>query len=906
MAYFYYDVDEVAKRSVASMLLSEWEEFNGRKMLKFIITPGTYGPDTGFIIFTPDNTHRIHDYPYMAVSYKANSNVLRVDMSVRYTDKNGSHESWTETAYPALVSDKNINSFVYDVRKTDAVCFPETDYESCSYLIKPFGGHIGAVAKSRDFSLNYIAFFETAEEAEKFNLENTPEKIVYDDEEDAGKNDRVSSYAKKYYGNTPVTVFSGQDFIYNLCLSSRIHELGVKLCDNGSVKYFTEKKFYMSDQNVIRLSSAGMNFSPRVYSHVRVVYKTTTDKLEARIDWDKSSSGYKCLRDCGEENGYKVALFDINELTEGGISAKYGNITLCLRNADLDNKDAEEENEFEILYVAFFEKADDAVKYEYSGADKDYIKKHPMAYLPGKKCVSFIEKNDFSVADKYISDAEEQKSKIRNSINNYEESIYGTTYYVSSINGSDENDGLSPETPFKTCKRFSGMLKEYDYVLFERGSLFRECIHMRKGVTYSAYGEGEKPRFYNSIDGVGGDKWTLTDKENVWVFNTDIPGIKDIGNIIFDGGRAWGIKVLKDIHGYRKWQGDCFNGFECVNIPEVKFTDYRDMKYNLEYYHDWENSKLYLYCNFGNPGEYFKEIEMSMKGIIISGSATECVIDNLNVMYTGSHGIGTSDFSDFTVQYCEFGFIGGSIQGAKTGMTGRFGNAVECFGSCENYVIHDCYAYQVYDCCFTTQWQGTVNDDVIMNGVRFYNNVAELSNTGLETWLACHRLYASGNQYKFRNMELFNNYNMYMGYGWSHQRFNKDSNFFYGDVLISDTYYENCSVHHNVNVYTSTVATFARYTGKKGFNFHDNVYVLERDRDFVWTACTPTDGSGRLTSFRADKEGVELLSAHTVEENSVVYSVPENSCVNEVAKALYAAQGAHTYGLGNRCKSYKE
>lgn len=894
--YFYYGVDKLETLCTPVELKSSRTEFNGKELLEYVIFPGIYGHDTALIRFTPEMTHNIHDYPFMAISYLANSNSLKLDVSITYTDSTGSNESWTERR-PPLEHDKNINALVYDVRNTDAVCFPTRDYESYSYLIKPFGGHIGAITKERSFAICYIAFFKTEEEAKKFNLENLPEKIVYEDTTDPTKLDRVPAFARKYYGNTPVTVLNGQDFADNVCLAPRTHELDVELCENGAMRFITNPGFYMCDQNAVKISSSGMNFSPRVYSYVNIAYKNTgSDDFEVRLVWDRTQCEYQKLEPSAKTDGYDVAVFDINKLSPEKISAKYNNITLYFRNCDLENKTATETVSTEILYIAFFENEDSAKSFKYEGAKT--VKKTSEAVS-----ANFIQKDDFTVADKYIKEADELKEKITNSANNYEMSEYGTTYYVSSINGSDENDGLSKDTPFKTCKRFMGTLKPCDYVLFERGSLFRECIKMEKGVTYSAYGVGEKPRFYNSYDASGADKWTLTDKENVWVYNTDIPAKEDIGNIVFDGGRAWGIKAIKNKNGDRIHQGYCYNGFELVNAIAEKFSGYMDMKYNLEYFHDWNAGKLYLCCNFGNPGEYFKEIELSKKGCTFSNNASGCVLDNLCIKYTGSHGVGTGNFSDFIVQYCEFGWIGGSIQGSEYGMTSRFGNAVECFGSAENYIIHDCYAYQVYDCCYTTQWQGGMNSDVVMNGIRFYNNVAELSNTGLETWLACHMLYTD-NQYKFRNMELFNNYNLYMGYGWSHQRLYNDSNFFFGDYLISDTYYENCSIHHNVNVYTWQSATFARYIGKRGFNFHDNIYVIERDRDFARTSSTPTDGSGRMTSFRADKDGMDLLLRHTVEENSIIYSVPENCCVNDVAKALYEAEGTHSYSCGARCSKY--
>lgn len=49
-------------------------------------------------------------------------------------------------------------------------------------------------------------------------------------------------------------------------------------------------------------------------------------------------------------------------------------------------------------------------------------------------------------------------------------------------------------------------------VLFERGGLWRGQLSTVEGVTYSAYGEGEKPRFYGSPEnGTGESKWSLVE-----------------------------------------------------------------------------------------------------------------------------------------------------------------------------------------------------------------------------------------------------------------------------------------------------------------------------------------------------------------------------------------------------------
>lgn len=44
----------------------------------------------------------------------------------------------------------------------------------------------------------------------------------------------------------------------------------------------------------------------------------------------------------------------------------------------------------------------------------------------------------------------------------------------------------------------NGRLKSGDAVFFERGGLWRGYLDCAEGVTYSAYGQGEKPRIYGS------------------------------------------------------------------------------------------------------------------------------------------------------------------------------------------------------------------------------------------------------------------------------------------------------------------------------------------------------------------------------------------------------------------------
>lgn len=900
---------EDRKLCFANRLSFEPEEFNGKKLARFTLENGNYTPDDGCLVIT-DNSFDLFEYPYMAVSYRTKSCVFRCDMSISYTDDEGTHESWAEPARPEIKCDMNIRSFVYDVRHTDSVCFPKRGYKTCSYILKPFGGYGKTVTVPFFFSIEYIGFFKDEESAKKYNREHKSEVLELSSSGNA-KQYRVSEYAKRYYGSKPVTVFNGFDIKYNVCLAPLTHELDTLVREDGTVLYTATPRFYKQDHGTIVISSAGANFSFLKRPCVKLALRSSTHELEVQVRADNKRTDYIKLEGESCSCGYDVYTFDITKLTEGEneTDPQCRNITLAFRAGRFDNVKLTESYTVELRYIAFFENAAEAALYTPNAeiGESEYLASHSLAYIPAKQKLDYTELDDHSIANRYIAKANEQKERIRNYPNNYTESNYGKTYYISSINGDDENDGLSPEKAWRTCKHINtkGTLEEYDYVLFERGSLFRESVELLDGVVYSAYGEGEKPRFYGSIDATGKDSWSKTDVENVWVFKDTVDGKLDIGNIIADSGAAWGIKALVDSENIRKWQGYCYNGFEGFEVKEEPFESYSSLKHNMEYWHDHESGKVYLYLDRGNPGEYFKELELAKKVSAFHGHPKRCVLDNVCVKYVGMHGIGMGGIRDVTIQYCELGWIGGSIQAPAPGATGRLGNAVECFGYADGYTIHDCYAYQVYDCCFTTQWQGSQNNDVIMNNIKFYNNVAELSNTGLETWLASHAMYTE-NKYMFSNMELFDNYNLCMGYGWSHQRVNKNGNFFYGDVLISDTFYENCRIHDNVNVYSSSIAAFVRYSGKNGFNFFDNTYVMERDRDFFWTSATPTDGSGRLSSYRCDESGMKLLAAHSCELGSKIYSVPSNSGVNEIASFLYEKEGKHEHGrgLGNRVREY--
>ena len=79
-------------------------------------------------------------------------------------------------------------------------------------------------------------------------------------------------------------------------------------------------------------------------------------------------------------------------------------------------------------------------------------------------------------------------------------SLLGSTYYIDSNNGSDTNDGLSPETAWKTIKKInSTSFVPGDKILFQKGDIWREQLTVSSSgdngnpIIFGSYGSGDLP-----------------------------------------------------------------------------------------------------------------------------------------------------------------------------------------------------------------------------------------------------------------------------------------------------------------------------------------------------------------------------------------------------------------------------
>lgn len=351
----------------------------------------------------------------------------------------------------------------------------------------------------------------------------------------------------------------------------------------------------------------------------------------------------------------------------------------------------------------------------------------------------------------------------------------GTVYYISSKNGSNSNNGKSQTAAWKTCSKLeSAALTSGDVVLFECGSVFREQIEIVSGITYSSYGTGAKPIFYGSINASGASKWSaVSGSQNLYCYSETISSQNDIGNICFDGGAAWGIKIqkLKDSNKTLALE-NVSNGVQTFEkIPSYAFSSGKDLKqYHLTYFHD-PSGKLYLYCEGGNPGTLFKSIELSQSVKIFRGTdVSDVTICNLDFRYAGQFAIRTMNARNLTVKNCSFFFIGGSVQpdfGEWRNYETRLGNAIENWNGIDGMTVENCYFNQIYDTAMTTQ----SNSKVDMKNIVYRGNVVKNVWFGIELWAGdgnggCH----------FENVDVSNNYFQSIGSGLTSQRPDKIEN----------------------------------------------------------------------------------------------------------------------------------
>ena len=349
------------------------------------------------------------------------------------------------------------------------------------------------------------------------------------------------------------------------------------------------------------------------------------------------------------------------------------------------------------------------------------------------------------------------------------ETYTGTAYYISN-DGNDHAAGTSPETAWMTIDRLNRADLQYgDAVFFRRGDVWRAAqVDSRPGVTYSAYGEGEKPGLYGSVENGGGaEKWSLwyegEDGRKVWVYYRSM---LDCGAIALNGGQT----VAKKVQPF--WNGQTYQVLsnlwltddtgraaeDQAALPEFDpavhlvedLTFFSQASGGLpdtlpiyllgwmdtggrEQYCLTADGPLYLRCDQGNPGQLYPDIEFLSPYAPFDGVQDDVVIDNLALRYTGRNLLSVApECEGVLVQNCDMGWGGGctasyamdTITGYAAGVqrNGGCGGASSSHNTFRNNYVHETYQ-EGLGLETAIEFGGTAFDvtDVVFEGNVFYH-----------------------------------------------------------------------------------------------------------------------------------------------------------------------------------------
>ena len=364
-------------------------------------------------------------------------------------------------------------------------------------------------------------------------------------------------------------------------------------------------------------------------------------------------------------------------------------------------------------------------------SEKDYMNR--VEELCATKTFTEVDNNFLSKVDDLGNDLKDMIIYNQDDV-----AVKGTKYYVSNT-GDDNNDGLTPETAWATLDKVNGVVfKSGDAVLFERGGFWRGYINAQSGITYSAYGEGFKPRISLSIDALN-NKWIKTDKKNIWEYDYPLP--QDIGLILFNDGENYGERKCDSIDNLKQ----NFDYLHASALSGVRGTA--------------ANGHIYLYYDGNNPADTFWSIELSIPGSVVElkSDSHDITLQNLEFRLGQDHFF-SSHLKNITVKYCAMYWTGGH----KTTDGVRFGGGGGCWHSCDNLVYEHCYFYQQFDSGVTPQYVGTDDVPCVYKDFKATACLFEYCEYPFEYFLTQNNV--SGD--KFLNTYFGYNFVRYTGYGF--------------------------------------------------------------------------------------------------------------------------------------------
>ena len=223
---------------------------------------------------------------------------------------------------------------------------------------------------------------------------------------------------------------------------------------------------------------------------------------------------------------------------------------------------------------------------------------------------------------------------------------------------------------------------------------------------FHAQSSAEDGRIVIYLGGVlpPGSVFEFQSLERIPIVYSKDPLYVDVGNIIFDHGKAC---------GWKKWNR-------------------KDLTAQNDYFYDPATWSVWVFSK-ECPAEKFKDIELALKRNIVSQeNAHHVIYDGLALKYGAGHGFGGSWTEHIVIRNCDISYMGGGHQYTNAeGHPVRYGNGIEFSGAAHDNLVEGCRLWQIYDAALTNQGSGATSKQI---NITYRNNVIHNCEYSYEYW----------------------------------------------------------------------------------------------------------------------------------------------------------------------------
>ncbi len=273
----------------------------------------------------------------------------------------------------------------------------------------------------------------------------------------------------------------------------------------------------------------------------------------------------------------------------------------------------------------------------------------------------------------------------------------------------------------------------------------------------------------------------------------------DVGCVILDHGKAWGIK---------KW-------------------DLESLKTQLDYWYDPVALQLHIRTD-GNPAALYSSVELALKKHIIDqGGCHDIIYDGIAIRYGAAHGFGGSNTRNLIIRNCDISWIGGALQQMHPqGFPVRYGNGIEFWNCASNNLIENNRLWEIYDAALTNQGNGGKDHKSEQVNITYRNNTIWNSEYSFEYWNRPESALT-------KDVIFEHNTCVDAGCGWAHNQ-RPDKNGAHLMFYMNPAFTENLIIRNNIFVNSTEVITRMGNDWRSGLVMRNNLLYQREGPIMRW------------------------------------------------------------------------